>query len=153
MQPTSRAILFLATFLALLCLLIVLGEHWVSSTPPRPQGVPGDAAFLRYPYTGFPGPPRGRWMFCWHDNEQVQCRVSTKEGQTLFEGPFLPADKNKPFAQVELAIDPDKTSDEQSLWTGIVHVPLVRLRSGGVLIPAFGYERGKNMLDGGGPPR
>jgi hypothetical protein len=144
--------MFEKTVMALAVVVIVLiiaafGAFWWAGTvPSRPRGVAADAVFLWAPHVGLPAPKRGWWLACWEDAGHNRCKLSWINGSTEYEGEFIPYGHQGPLAADQLKIDSTKTGEE-TVWVGVVPVPLVYLENGEVLIPAGKYEEGVRLLE------
>lgn len=134
-----------------LVILLVVGSTWWSNFGPfRPNGVPRSAVFLRALATGVLGAvPRGEWLACWDSNGQNHCRLSSKDGDSEYEGVFIPYGRKGSIPTDQLKIDALKTrhEDADAESTGREWVPMVYLKNGDVLIPADYYDKGMQMLD------
>jgi len=135
----------LATIMALLILGLVGAYWWAGTVPSRPKAVAPNAVFLWAPHVGFPGPRRGWWLSCGESAGHDDCKLSGVDGNTDYEGEFVPFSDKAPVPNEELKIDPGKTSDNK-VWIGSALVPLVVLQNGKVLIPASKYEEGARLL-------
>ncbi len=135
-----------AGIVASLIVVLVLAYWWAGRIPSQPKGVATNAVFLWAPHVGFPGPRRGWWLSCSDDAGHNRCKLSDVDGNTEYEGEFLPYGDNGPVPADQLKIDTEKTSDNK-VWIGSALVPLVFLQNGRVLIPAGKYEEGARLLE------
>jgi len=156
----KRIIWIIGIAVLVLTALLRLNYWWANIPPKRPASVPATAGYCGGLATTFPGSKRGEWVNCWFDSEQNadRCRVTFVNGRLLYEGVYLPYQRQTPIPQGELLIDSmtmnraqeqvevDASSGESS-EPGLQVVPLVYLRNGEVLIPAKAYEVGKKRLD------
>ena len=132
--------------------LAFAGSYWWANTVPlRPSGVTLNAVFLWAPYVGLPGPRHGIWLGCWTDQGGTTdlCRLTNQDGSVMYEGVFVSLSKIA-VRQGQLEIDGDK-SRENRVWVGDVLVPLVHLKSGGVLLPLDRFEESVRLLNGQRP--
>lgn len=136
----------LTTLVAVFVAVIVGAYKWANMEPKRPRAVSPNAVFLWAPYVGFPGPRRGWWMVCWEDNRLDYCRLSSIDGQTEYEGQFVPYGSKNLIPAIALGIDPAKTR-EHKVWVGQALVPLVYLKNGEILVPASKREEATRLLD------
>lgn len=137
------------TVAALIALMIagLVGAYWWSSTvPSKPKEVAADAVFLWAPHVGSPGPRRGWWLSCWERAGHNGCKLSDVDGNTEYEGEFVPYRDKGTLPADQLKIDPEKTMDDK-VWIGSALVPLVVLQNGKVLIPASKYEEGVRLIE------
>jgi hypothetical protein len=141
----EKVVYALATIVALLILGLVGAYWWAGTVPSRPKTAAANAVFLWAPHVGFPGPRRGWWLSCSDDNGHNRCKLSDVDGNTEYEGEFVPFGDKTPVPADELKIDPEKTSDNK-LWIGSALVPLVVLQNGKILVPAGKYEEGVRLL-------
>ena len=147
-----RAVPVLAfAFVLFITFITVAGYRWSNSTPAKPKSVLESGVFLRAPATGIPGPPRGQWISCWLELDKDHCGLVSVNGESIFEGDFLPYPVPSMGPETDLRIDSDKTSKEKAIWSGSTWVPIVYLRNGRVLVPAFDYDAGKRVIEGGRP--
>ena len=145
MTQPERVIYFIAAVVALVLVGTIGAFWWARTVPGRPKGVAVNAAFLWAPHVGLPGPRRGWWLSCSDDAGHDRCKLSDVDGNTEYEGEFVPFGDKTPIPADELKIDPEKTSDNK-VWIGSALVPLVVLENGKVLIPASKYEEGARLL-------
>ncbi len=137
----EKASYAVAAGVALLIVGLVLAYWWAGRIPSRPKEVAANAVFLWAPHIGFPGPRRGWWLSCWDNAGHNRCKLSDVDGNTEYEGEFVPYGEKGSLPADQLKIDPEKTSDNK-VWIGSALVPLVFLQNGKVLIPAGKYEKG-----------
>jgi hypothetical protein len=140
----------IAAGVAALCIIGIVGEYWYANTPPsRPLNVPPDAVFVWAPYVGLPTAPRGTWLSCWFDVSQRvdKCRVSSKTGETQYEGEFAEYPTKRAANPSQLRIDAQKTR-ESKVWVRSALVPIVYLTDGLVLVPIEAYNEAATTLAG-----
>ena len=142
----EKAIYAVAAAVALLIVGLVVAYWWAGQVPGRPKGVAPNAVFLWAPHVGFPGPRRGWWLSCLEDVGHNRCRLSDVDGNTEYEGEFVPYGDKGSVPADQLKIDPEKTRDNK-VWIGSALVPLVFLQNGRVLIPANKYQEGARLLE------
>jgi hypothetical protein len=129
--------------------IAVVGLYWWSRTPPRrPQSLPPSAVFLWAPKLGVPAKPRGLWLTCRFNptHNADSCSLTNLQGQTTYEGIFVPDENKSPIPEAALIIDEKHTNQswpESAVWIGDELVPLIHLQNGAILIPEEGYEAGK----------
>ncbi len=159
-QLEKRIIWIVGIAILILAALLGLNYWWANVPPPRPANVPSTAVYYGGLATPFPASKNGEWVNCWFDPVQNvdKCRVAFADGRLLYEGVYLPYEKQMPIPQSELSLD-SKTmnraqeqvevnaSNQESSEPGTQVVPLVYLRDGDVLIPEKGYAAGKKRLD------
>src|SRR3954471_1801267 len=146
MMTQSERVIYFVAAAAVLVLVGTIGAFWWAGTvPSRPKGVAADAEFLWAPHVGLFGPRRGWWLSCWEDAAHNRCKLSDVDGNTEYEGEFIPYGDKSPVNADELKIDTEKTRDNK-VWVGSALVPLVFLQNGKVLIPASKYEEGARLL-------
>jgi hypothetical protein len=129
----------------------LVGMHWLANkVPTRPKAVAQNAAFLWAPAVGFPGglPRRGWWLACWENHGHDHCRLSDIDGNTQYQGEFVPYGGKAPLSSDQLEIDTERTT-EHKVWIGSELVPLVYLKNGEILVPASGYDEAKRLLESG----
>jgi len=81
--------------IVVVCIFGVAGAYWWANTvPSRPKGVSSNAVFLWAPYVGLPGPRRGWWLACSEQIGHTRCTLSGVDGNTEYEGEFIPYDRN-----------------------------------------------------------
>jgi hypothetical protein len=142
----EKAIYAVAAAAALLIVGLVVAYWWAGQVPGRPKGVAPNAVFLWAPHVGFPGPRRGWWLSCSEDVGHNRCRLSDVDGNTEYDGEFVPYGDKGSVPADQLKIDPEKTRDNK-VWIGSALVPLVFLQNGRVLIPANKYQEGARLLE------
>ena len=142
----EKASYAVAAGVALLIVGLVLAYWWAGRIPRRPKEVAANAVFLWAPHIGFPGPRRGWWLSCWDNAGHNRCKLSDVDGNTEYEGEFVPYGEKGSLPVDQLKIDPEKTSDNK-VWIGSALVPLVCLENGEVLIPASKYQDGARLLE------
>lgn len=142
----EKATYAVAAGIALLIVGLVVAYWWAGRIPSRPKGVAANAVFLWAPHVGFPGPRRGWWLSCSEDAGHNRCKLSDVDGNTEYEGEFVPYGDKGPVPADQLKINPEKTRDNK-VWIGSALVPLVFLQNGKVLIPASKYEEGARLLE------
>jgi hypothetical protein len=146
MMLFEKAIYAVAVIAALLIIGLVGAYWWAGQIPSRPKGVAANAVFLWAPHVGFPGPRRGWWLSCSEDVGHNRCKLCDVDGNTEYEGEFVPYGDKGSVPTDQLKIDPEKTRDNK-VWIGSALVPLVCLENGEVLIPASKYQDGARLLE------
>jgi hypothetical protein len=146
MTRSGKSGAILAAIVAFLITCLAGGYWWANTVPSRPRGVAFNAVFLWAPYVGLPGPKRGWWLACSEQAGHTRCTLSGVDGNTEYEGEFVPYDRDAEISADQLRVDVIKTRDHK-LWVGEALVPLVYLDNGRVLIPADKYEEGTRLLD------
>lgn len=136
----------LLTIVVMLILGLVGAYWWAATVPSRPKAVAPNAVFLWAPHVGFPGPRRGWWLSCAEGAGQDHCKLSDVDGNTEYEGGFVPYLSKHSVPVDQLKIDSEKTG-EHKLWIGKALVPLVYLENGEILIPASKYQEGVQLLE------
>lgn len=124
---------------------LIVAYWWSNKIPSHPKGVSSNAVFLWAPYVGLPAPRRGSWMACWEESSHNRCRLSSVDGDTKYEGEFVPYGRKGVVPGDQLKIDPNKTR-ENSVWVEDQLVPLVYLENGEILLPAGKYEEAAHIL-------
>lgn len=146
----EKAVYTVAALMLLLIAGLVGAYWWARTVPSRPKGVAANAVFLWAPAVGFPGPRRGWWLSCWENAAHNGCKLSDVDGNTEYEGEFVPYG-GKPSVPIDqLKIDAEKTR-ENKVFIGSTLVPLVCLENGEVLIPATKYQEGAHLLEDTNP--
>ena len=145
MESLERALYATAVILAVLLGGLVVAFWWSGTVPSRPKGVAANAVFIWAPAVGLPAPRRGRWLSCWESAGHNRCKLSAMDGNTEYEGEFIPYRLKGSVPADQLKIDAEKTRDDD-VWVGSALVPLVCLENGDVLIPASKYEEGTLLL-------
>ncbi|HKD79290.1 MAG TPA: hypothetical protein VKH81_06315 [Candidatus Angelobacter sp.] len=125
---------------------IVVAYWWSNKIPNRPKGVSANSVFLWAPYVGLPAPRRGWWMACWEESGYNRCRLSGIDGDTKYEGEFVPYGHKGMVPADQLKIDPNKTR-EHKVWVEGELVPLVYLENGEILVPVSKYEEAARILN------
>ena len=129
--------------LALACLFFAF--WWAGRVPSRPKGIAANAVFLWAPHVGLPAPRRGWWLSCSENDGHNRCKLTDIDGNTEYEGEFVPYDDKGPVPEGELNIETEKTRDNK-VWIGSALVPLVFLENGRVLLPASQYQESRRLL-------
>jgi hypothetical protein len=146
MTRCGKVLAVLAATGGVLIISVVGAYWWTNTVPSRPKGVASNAVFLWAPYVGAPGPRRGWWLGCSEQTGHTRCTLSGVDGNTEYEGEFVPYDHNAAISADQLRIDANKTR-ENKVWIGEVLVPLVYLDNGEVLVPTSKYQECKRLLD------
>jgi hypothetical protein len=143
----DKAVYTLAAVAVILIVGLVVAYRVANTVPSRPKGVAHNAEFLWAPAVGFPGglPRRGWWLTCWENAGHDYCMLNDIDGNTEYEGEFIPYANRNAMPTDQLEIDAGKTT-EHKLWIGSALVPLIYLKNGKVLIPASKYEEGVRLL-------
>ena len=143
--PEKVAVALAVAVIALIG-VIIGGFWWARRAPSRPAGVAANAVFIWAPHLGLPAPRRGWWLVCWESFARNRCKLSDIDGNTEYEGEFIPYGSRGPLPADQLKIDTDETR-KHKVWVGDALVPLVYLKNGRILIPASKYEEGTHLLE------
>jgi len=97
--------------------------------PRRPKNVAADAVLVG-------GAKSWWWIKCSRSGDTNTCQAFNREGITLYDERYLPADGGGPVDQKELQIDRDRTQ-----------VTAIFLTNGRVLLPSTDFDRHKALLE------
>jgi hypothetical protein len=113
-------------FLALAGLLLTFG--CAAGLPKRPANVPSNATFAPGGKVG------GWWHYCEFGNSDARahCAIWNKGGLVLYEGIFLPQDKQPLSAEELKVVYNSKWGDDAQF---------INLQNGRVLVPASDFDR------------